>query len=100
VSLDVVWISPSHQTHSYHGDLNATYPVGPIDDDSRRVVDAARDSMNAAIDACKPGMLFKDIGGIIEPLAKSRECTVNRTYCGHGIRGTFAFKIFSLDLLK
>jgi methionyl aminopeptidase len=46
----------------FHGDLNETYPVGKVDEPSRRLMKAARDSMYAAIELCKPGALFRDIG--------------------------------------
>jgi methionine aminopeptidase len=46
----------------FHGDLNETYPVGKVDEESIRVMKASRDSMMAAIALCKPGALFRDIG--------------------------------------
>jgi methionyl aminopeptidase len=46
----------------FHGDLNETYPVGTVDEASTRLMKAARDSMYAAIELCKPGALFRDIG--------------------------------------
>ena len=45
--------------------------------------------MNAAIDACKPGFLYRDLGAIIESIARKRKCQPNRTYCGHGINQLF-----------
>jgi methionyl aminopeptidase len=37
----------------------------------------------------KPGTLFRDYGNTIEKHAKSRNCSVIRTYCGHGINQLF-----------
>jgi methionyl aminopeptidase len=34
-------------------------------------------------------MAFREPGNVIEPLAKSRGCSVVRTYCGHGINQLF-----------
>jgi methionyl aminopeptidase len=34
-------------------------------------------------------MLFRDPGGVIEKHAKSRDCSVIKTYCGHGINQLF-----------
>ena len=45
-----------------HGDLNETYPVGRVDEDSIRVMRASRHSLDEAIKLCKPGALFRDIG--------------------------------------
>ena len=46
----------------FHGDLNETYPVGKVDEDSLRLMRTARASLDAAIQICKPGALFRDIG--------------------------------------
>lgn len=34
-------------------------------------------------------MLFKDPGNVIEKHAKSRNCSVVKTYCGHGVNQLF-----------
>ena len=73
----------------FHGDLNETYYVGTPSPESIRVVETARDCLDAAIAIVKPGMLFRDPGNVIEPVAKSRGCSVVRTYCGHGINQLF-----------
>ena len=49
----------------YHADLNETYPVGKVDDDSIRLMRAARESLDAAIKICKPGALFRDLGRVM-----------------------------------
>lgn len=41
---------------SFHGDLNATYPVGKIDKDSERLIRTARECLDAAIAMAKPGV--------------------------------------------
>jgi methionyl aminopeptidase len=62
----------------FHGDVNATYAVGAIDADSQRVIDATKQSLQAAIDICKPGTLFRNIGKVIEPIVEAKGCKVNR----------------------
>lgn len=59
------------------------------DADSVRVVETARECLEQAIEIVKPGMLFKDPGNVIEKHAKSRNCSVIKTYCGHGINQLF-----------
>jgi methionine aminopeptidase len=85
----------------YHGDLNETYYVtatgssttppdySDIDDDTIRVVETARECLAKAIELVKPGMLFRHPGDVIEKHAKSQQCSVIRTYCGHGINTLF-----------
>ena len=65
------------------GDLNAMYPVGQIDADSKRLIDVTLESLQAAIALCKPGTLFRDVGATIERVCKRKQCTVNRTYVSH-----------------
>lgn len=59
------------------------------DADSVRVVEAARECLDKAIEIVKPGMLFRDPGNVIEKHAKSHNCSVIKTYCGHGINQLF-----------
>ncbi|KAE9387493.1 methionine aminopeptidase [Gymnopus androsaceus JB14] len=73
----------------YHGDVNGTYPVGKIDEDSEKLIRTTRESLDAAIKMCKPGALFRDIGKTIEPIARANGCAVVRTYTGHGIHELF-----------
>ena len=76
----------------YHGDLNETYYVGDkalADPDAVRLVETTRECLEKAIELVKPGMLFRDPGTVIEKHAKSRGCSVIKTYCGHGINSLF-----------
>lgn len=72
--------------------MNETYYVGDkakADADSVRVVETARECLEQAIKEVKPGTLFREFGNIIEKHAKSRNCSVIRTYVGHGINSIF-----------
>ncbi|KAJ3998188.1 peptidase M24, structural domain-containing protein [Lentinula boryana] len=86
---DIVNIDVSLFYDGYHGDVNATYPVGKIDEDSQKLIRTTRESLDAAIKICKPGALIRDIGKTIEPIARANGCAVVRTYTGHGIHELF-----------
>lgn len=76
----------------FHGDLNETYYVGEkalADPDSVKLVECTRQALDLAIDTVKPGTLFRDFGNIIEKHAKPLDCSVIKTYCGHGINQLF-----------
>lgn len=89
----------------FHADLNATYPVGKIDEDSERLIRTTRACLDAAIAICKPGALIRDIGKAMwvlkssmrsrnltshsEPIARENKCAVIRTYTGHGVNNLF-----------
>ncbi|KAK9476983.1 peptidase M24, structural domain-containing protein [Lipomyces japonicus] len=76
----------------FHADLNETYYVGAKalqDADSIKLVETTRECLDKAIEIVKPGMLFREIGNVIEKHATDNGCSVIRTYCGHGINKLF-----------
>ncbi|GJJ12399.1 hypothetical protein Clacol_006641 [Clathrus columnatus] len=73
----------------FHSDVNETYPVGKISDENAKLIRTTRKCLDEAIERCKPGALFRDIGKVIEPVAVENDCSVVRTYTGHGINQLF-----------
>lgn len=89
---DIINLDVTLYHGGFHGDVNETYYVGEKakqDADTVRVVETARECLERAIKIVKPGTLFRDIGSVIEYHAKSRNCSVVRAYCGHGINRLF-----------
>jgi methionyl aminopeptidase len=89
---DILNIDVTLYHGGFHGDLNETYYVGAkarADPDSVRVVETARECLDEAIKLVQPGALFREYGNVIEKHAKSKNCAVVRTYCGHGINSLF-----------
>lgn len=86
---DIINLDISLYYDGFHSDLNATYPVGKIDEDSAKLIRTTRACLDGAIKMCKPGALFRDIGKAIEPIARANGCAVVRTYTGHGINNLF-----------
>jgi len=86
---DILNIDVSLYYDGFHGDLNETYPVGKIDEDSKRLIRTTRKCLDESIKICRPGALIRDIGKVIEPLARASGCSVVRTYTGHGINNLF-----------
>ncbi|KAG1782463.1 methionine aminopeptidase [Suillus placidus] len=86
---DIINLGVFHYSICFHADLNATYPVGEIDEDSKKLIRTTRQCLDEAIKTCKPGALFRDIGKVIEPIARANGCAVVRTYTGHGINDLF-----------
>lgn len=89
---DIINLDVTLYHEGYHGDLNETYYVGDrakADPDTVRVVETARECLEEAIKLVKPGTLIREFGNVIEKHAKEKNCSVIRTYCGHGINSTF-----------
>ena len=92
VDGDILNIDVTLYHEGFHGDLNETYYVGDkakANPDAVRVVETARECLDLAVKAVKPGVLLREFGNIIEKYAKSKGCSTIRTYCGHGINRLF-----------
>jgi methionyl aminopeptidase len=72
-----------------HGDTNATFLVGQVDDDSRNLVLRTKEALERAIRAVGPGRPFNVIGRVIESYAKRFGYGVVRDFTGHGIGTLF-----------
>ncbi|EKM55415.1 uncharacterized protein PHACADRAFT_256030 [Phanerochaete carnosa HHB-10118-sp] len=86
---DIINIDVSLYHDGFHADLNETYPVGQIDEDSKKLLKVTRHSLDEAIKLCKPGALIRDLGKVIEPIARAAGCAVIRQYTGHGVNDLF-----------
>ncbi len=51
--------------HGFHVDLNETYLVGNVHESSRALVEVTHDSLMKAIEYCKPGAMYREVGNII-----------------------------------
>lgn len=89
---DIINLDVTIYLDGFHSDLNETYYVGDkakADPDTVRLVETTRECLDLAIQAVKPGLLFRNLGTIIEEHATKNSCSVVRTYCGHGINTLF-----------
>jgi methionyl aminopeptidase len=72
-----------------HGDTNATFLVGNVDEESVLLVERTEESLRRAIAAVKPGRPISVIGRVIESYAKRFNYGVIRDFTGHGIGQNF-----------
>jgi methionyl aminopeptidase len=86
---DIVNVDVTVFLDGMHGDTNATFLVGDVDDESQRLVRVTRECMMKGIEAVKPGRPISDIGRAIEAHADAHGYSVVRSYCGHGIGEVF-----------
>ena len=75
--------------HGVHGDTNATFLAGEVDEQSRLLVERTQESLTRAIAAVRPGRPINVIGRVIESYAKRFNYGVVRDFTGHGISTTF-----------
>jgi methionyl aminopeptidase len=72
-----------------HGDTDATYLVGDVDEESRLLVERTHEAMMRGIKAVKPGRQLNVVGRVIEAYAKRFGYGVIREFTGHGVGPTF-----------
>ena len=86
---DIVNVDISIYYKGYHSDLNETYLVGEVDNESKHLVQSAYNGLMKAVDICKPGTLYKEIGNVISKYIEAEGLSVVKTYCGHGVGKLF-----------
>ena len=86
---DIVNVDITAYLDGVHGDNNATFPVGDVDDESRALMDVTRESLARAIRAVRPGREVNVIGRVIESYARRFGYGVVREFTGHGVGEAF-----------
>ncbi|GAB3982975.1 type I methionyl aminopeptidase [Actinoallomurus acanthiterrae] len=86
---DIINIDITAFKDGVHGDTDATFLVGEVDEESRLLVERTREAMTRAIKAVRPGRQLNVIGRVIESYAKRFGYGVVRDFTGHGIGTTF-----------
>lgn len=82
---DIVNLDVSLYYKGFHGDCNATFPVGKVDKESLDLIETTRKATRDAIAICKPGLPFAEIGNVIESVVKPKGYGIVTRYTGHGI---------------
>lgn len=86
---DIVNIDITAFIGGVHGDTDATYLCGEVDEESRLLVDRTREAMMRGIKAAIPGREINVIGRVIQSYARRFGYGVVRDFTGHGIGRTF-----------
>jgi methionyl aminopeptidase len=86
---DIVNIDITAYIGGVHGDTDATYLCGDVDEESRLLVERTREAMMRAIKASVPGREINVIGRVIQSYAKRFGYGVVRDFTGHGIGTAF-----------
>ena len=82
---DIVGIDCGAVVDGYFGDAARTLPVGRIDAEKARLLEATRRALQAGIAAARPGARISDIGAAIEEIALVHSYGVVRDFVGHGV---------------
>lgn len=82
---DIVSVDLGASIEGYNGDNAATFAVGDISDEAKRLMDATRESLYEGIKAARAGGRIGDIGSAIQHYVEERGFSVVRDFVGHGI---------------
>ncbi len=86
---DIVNIDITAFIDGVHGDTNATFFAGNVDEESRLLVERTKEALDRAIRVVKPGRTISVIGRVIESYARRFGYGVVRDFTGHGIGTSF-----------
>jgi len=86
---DIVNIDITAFIGGVHGDTDATYFVGQVDEESQLLVERTHEAMMRGIRAVAPGRPVNVIGRVIEAYARRFGYGVVRDFTGHGIGTSF-----------
>ncbi|MGR3766500.1 type I methionyl aminopeptidase [Rossellomorea sp. NS-SX7] len=82
---DIISIDIGAKYNGYHGDSAWTYPVGKIDDETRKLLDVTEKSLYLGLDEAKPGERLSNISHSIQTFVEANGFSIVREYVGHGV---------------
>lgn len=86
---DIVNVDITGYLDGVHGDTDATFFVGNVDEESKLLVERTHEAMMRGIRAVAPGRAINVIGRVIESYARRFGYGVVREFTGHGIGAWF-----------
>ncbi len=82
---DIISIDVGVRLNGYYGDAAATFSVGRISEEARKLIDVTRNSLYKAIEAMQSGKRLSDLSYAVQSYVESYSFSVVRSYVGHGI---------------
>lgn len=82
---DIVSIDLGAKIDGYNGDNAATFAVGKISEEAKRLCDTTRESLYKGIEQAVAGNRIGDIAYAVQSYCEERGFSVVREYTGHGV---------------
>ena len=82
---DIVKIDVGAYYKGFHGDCAATFTVGEVSAEAKKLIEVTRQCFYQGIAAIKEGARLGDIGHAVQEYAESFGYSVVREYVGHGV---------------
>lgn len=85
---DIISVDIGIIVQGYYGDAAFTFPVGNVDDESKRLLEVTEKSLYVGIEQAKSGNRILDIAAAIQEYGEKAGFSIVRDYCGHGVGRT------------
>ena len=82
---DIVSVDLGAMYEGYHGDNAATFAVGDVSPEAKRLMDVTRESLYEGINAARPGGRIGDISHAVQSYVEANGFSVVRQFVGHGV---------------
>lgn len=82
---DIVSVDVVTNLNGYFGDSAKTFPVGEIDEESRKLIEVAERALEIGIENTVVGTRLGDLGNAIQTYVESQGFSVVRDFAGHGV---------------
>ena len=82
---DIVSVDLGAEFNGYHGDNAATFAVGDVSAEAKRLIDTTRESLYEGIKMARAGGRIGDISHAVQSYVEARGFSVVRDFVGHGI---------------
>lgn len=82
---DIVSVDVGAFYDGFHGDNAATFAVGTVSPEAKKLLDVTRDSLYKGIEAAIAGNRIGDIGCAVQTYVEENGFAVVRQYIGHGV---------------
>lgn len=82
---DIVSIDTGVQLDGYYGDSAITVPIGQVSEETQKLLEVTRESLEFGLQQVRAGNRLMDVCGAVERHVTSNGFSVVRDYVGHGI---------------
>ncbi len=86
---DIISVDVTPIVGGFHGDTCATFFVGEVSEEARKLVEVTAQCLMRGIQEVRPGARIGDIGAAIQEHAEAQGFSVVRDFIGHGVGRTF-----------
>jgi methionyl aminopeptidase len=82
---DIISVDVGVTLDGWVADAARTFPVGPVSDEARRLLEVTEASLHAAVPMCRAGNRLGDVSHTIQSVVEAEGFSIVRSLVGHGI---------------